>query len=180
MFQRKHVFAVGERICDVLTVIGEAPKTNRNPRWLCKCDHCGSEKSYPGHRLLHGGIRSCGCLRPLPPDMRFWRRVKKGDGCWLWEGAWSKKTGYGSFRVGTKHTDPTNGAHRVAWELQHGSIQKGMEVLHRCDNRLCVRPDHLFLGTQQDNIDDMYAKGRDAFSRRRRNAKAQAQVAEAS
>jgi predicted DNA-binding protein (UPF0251 family) len=51
-------------------------------------------------------------------------------------------------------------AHRVAWELAYGPIPEGMCVLHRCDRTTCVRPEHLFLGTQQDNIADMNAKGR--------------------
>jgi len=64
--------------------------------------------------------------------------------------------GYGVFR----YIGKAQRAHRVAWELTQGAIQSGMCVLHRCDTRNCVRPDHLFLGTQKDNIHDAIHKGR--------------------
>ena len=66
--------------------------------------------------------------------------------------------GYGCITVRTGHT---SGAHRVAWELANGPIPAGLYVLHRCDNRPCCNPSHLFLGTNRDNIADMIAKGRD-------------------
>lgn len=95
---------------------------------------------------------------------RFWRKVNKTDGCWLWTGAVSRN-GYGQFTVGGK----TKLAHRVAWLISNGSIPRGEGhhgtcVLHKCDTPLCVRPDHLFLGTAKDNSIDMVQKGRH-FSR---------------
>lgn len=77
------------------------------------------------------------------------------SGCWLWTGS------LGGGDYGVVHTK--NGcqkAHRVAWQLRHGPIPRGMRVLHRCDTPICVNPDHLFLGTQADNVADMVAKGR--------------------
>lgn len=86
---------------------------------------------------------------------RFESKVRVAPGCWLWAGA-SGGGGYGHIRVGGK----VRGAHRVSYELYLGAIPKGMHVMHRCDNPLCVNPEHLQLGTHQDNMADMYTKGR--------------------
>jgi len=86
---------------------------------------------------------------------RFWSKVEKADGCWLWT-AYCGKWGYGSFCVG----DSMVLAHRVSYELAYGPIPDGLDVLHRCDNPPCVRPEHLFLGTDLDNARDMDSKGR--------------------
>ena len=86
---------------------------------------------------------------------RFWQKVDKSADCWEWSAS-RNRFGYGKFGVGNK----IKKAHRVAYELEIGSIPKGMCVLHKCDNRACVNPDHLWIGTQGDNIRDMWAKGR--------------------
>lgn len=91
----------------------------------------------------------------LNDEDRFWSKVSKGEGCWLWDGHLQPK-GYGNFTVGNK----TWKAHRFAWVLTFGAIADGLFVLHRCDNPTCVRPDHLFLGTNDDNMRDMVNKGR--------------------
>lgn len=93
--------------------------------------------------------------RPLAD--RLWDRVAKGDGCWIWTGSIGTG-GYGT--IGGEHAGRILRTHRVAWELTNGPIPAGLKVLHRCDNPPCVRLDHLFLGTQIDNIADMDAKGR--------------------
>jgi hypothetical protein len=89
---------------------------------------------------------------------RFWEKVKKGNGCWEWQGALSKQWQYGMFRVNAAR--PTVKAHRVSWEINVGQIPEGVNVLHKCDNPKCVRPDHLFLGTIGDNNQDMTLKER--------------------
>jgi len=87
---------------------------------------------------------------------RFWPKVKKTATCWLWIGHIDRK-GYGKI---WRWPQKSAVASRVSWELHNGPIPKGMNVLHRCDNPACVRPDHLFLGTIGDNNRDRYAKGR--------------------
>ena len=90
------------------------------------------------------------------PEERFWPKVEKTDECWLWTASRYKSGGYGQFTVDSLGIR----AHRFAYELLVGPIPSGMCVLHRCDNPPCVRPDHLFLGTQHDNAKDRTAKGR--------------------
>lgn len=83
------------------------------------------------------------------------RTVDSPSGCWLWSGPCTSRNGYGIVRSGQ-----TRSAHRLAWELAHGPIPMGLSVCHHCDTPRCVNPAHLFLGTQQDNLADMRAKGR--------------------
>lgn len=85
---------------------------------------------------------------------RFWDKVEKTDSCWLWRAACRK--GYGAFKFSGRVYD----AHRFSYILAHGDIPEGMAVCHHCDQPLCVRPDHFFLGTIRDNNLDMHQKGR--------------------
>ncbi|CAN7358634.1 HNH endonuclease signature motif containing protein [Paenibacillus sp. LjRoot56] len=92
-------------------------------------------------------------LEKLPE--RFRKRVDSTGDCWLWTGGFYT-TGYGSYF----HDGKKLKAHRYAWSFFNGPITDGLFVCHRCDVRNCVNPEHLFLGTQKDNIKDMYAKNR--------------------
>lgn len=86
---------------------------------------------------------------------RFLEKVEKTDTCWLWTGFVDAK-GRGRFRFNGKSVS----AHRVAYEIFVGEIPAGLKVCHTCDIPRCVRPKHLFLGTQKDNMADCKAKGR--------------------
>jgi hypothetical protein len=89
----------------------------------------------------------------------FWRQVRLGSACWEWTGQRNAK-GYGL--VAPSKRGRSRLAHRVAWAAERGPLPDGLNVLHRCDNPPCVRPDHLFLGTQRENMRDRDAKGRQA------------------
>ena len=97
------------------------------------------------------------------PKIRFWRLVNKTNGCWFWTSTMNGR-GYGLFHpdgtyLGRKKYGSVM-AHRWAWSEQHGKIPKGKLVCHQCDEKLCVRPSHLFLATPKQNSLDMMKKGR--------------------
>lgn len=106
------------------------------------------------------------CSQRASFEARFWHSLRKTRGCWLWLGA-PTTWGYGKIRRDGQYV----AAHRASWELHNGPIPDGLFVLHRCDVRLCVRPDHLFLGTQADNVHDAMSKGRRAVGMRHPMAK---------
>ena len=96
--------------------------------------------------------------RTKNPIDRFYKHVQKTDGCHIWIGA---KGGdihhqYGKFRINNK----TVSAHKFIWEQKRGLVPDGKFVCHKCDNCLCVRLSHLFVGSPLDNVRDMIAKGR--------------------
>lgn len=90
---------------------------------------------------------------------RFLEKVNKTESCWTWTAAIRASTGYGVFKI----DGITKDAHRMSYELFKGPIPSGMLVCHMCDNRKCVSPNHIFLGTYKDNYNDAVAKGRAKF-----------------
>lgn len=147
---------------DQLTLLHRARRKKAHAHWFITrmvptngdvCDLCGITREEYEARRPHG-------FPPAPIGERFWSKVEKGRGCWLWKADVST-SGYGRFWITGPNARQVQ-AHRFAYEDVVGPIPEGMWVLHTCDNPPCVRPDHLFLGTQQDNTDDMVAKGRQA------------------
>jgi HNH endonuclease len=139
---------------------------------LCSVENC-SRKFY-GNNLCHTHymrVRRKGNVQSDKPIYESFESIVERfkdkicyepviNGCFNWKGATNR---YGKFTVGSRlnGTKTAKSAHRVAYELFIGKIPKGMFVLHKCDNTKCVNIEHLFLGTQMDNMKDMISKGRD-------------------
>jgi len=97
--------------------------------------------------------------------LRFLNKIRYArSGCWIWTGAPCTKGKYGHLNIGGKYKR----AHRIAYELFIGPIPKKLHVLHNCDTPLCVNPDHLFVGTQYENLADMTNKGRRYYATKQR------------
>lgn len=147
----------------------------------CAVPGCGGPARTRGwcqkhyYRWVHHGdtfglgpIPNTGTFVAMPPEVRFWKRVDKSGpipshcsylgNCWPFLGA-TLRGGYARFYDGEKGRK----AHRWSYQHHYGPIPDGMLVCHRCDNPPCVRPDHLFLGTNGDNMADKKAKGRNCY-----------------
>lgn len=131
------------------------------------CQSCGADFQCPDYRVTRGWGKYCsiecrhaGHSAAMTQDvaLRFWSKVDRTDpdGCWLWLAGQRGSNDYGGFWIGGK----TRPAHVVSWMFANGTVPNGLLVLHQCDVPLCVRPDHLFLGTDADNAADRVRKGR--------------------
>lgn len=158
------------------TPITRQESNELNPSGLCQCG-CGEPAPLATeNRTSRGYVRGKPIQyikghrngpTPRPVSDRFWPHVEKSEGCWMWTAStWS--FGHGRMSAGGGRD---TGAHRVSWEIHYGPIPDGLQVLHRCDNPSCVRPDHLFLGTHTDNMHDMITKGRNMHGDQHTKAK---------
>lgn len=128
-------------------------------RNLCSVVDCDRTVNAQGLCPRHYmSALKAGSIKPLQKptvEQRFWSKVQKTDGCWLWMGRTAG--GYGRF---DKPGRVSIAAHKWLWVELYGDVPDGLELCHRCDVRNCVKPGHLFLGTRADNMQDMIAKGR--------------------
>lgn len=132
---------------------------------LCSVEGCDKRSRVNGYCPMHASrVRRHGSPEARrwthgTPEERFWRKTEKAapDECWMWTGGGHKF--YGSFLIGGRGA-PRKLAHRFSYELHKGPIPDGMLVMHICDNPRCVNPAHLKLGTPKQNMEDMFAKGR--------------------
>ena len=99
---------------------------------------------------------------------RFWNHVQKTESCWPWIGA-RHRNGYGAMN----YSGRIMRVHRISWLINNGAIPEGKQILHTCDNPLCVNPDHLFVGTNSDNMADKVRKGRQAKGENQGSSKLQ-------
>lgn len=97
-------------------------------------------------------------LGVMTPEERFWAKVDKSEGCWVWAGQ-VDRNGYGVLQIRSRASRMVR-AHRYAYELAHGPIEPDLFICHRCDNPPCVNPAHLFAGSASDNNYDASRKGR--------------------
>jgi len=142
-----------------LWTVGGKPISTRRGRLVPCCCKCGLQKDVCLTTLINGYSKSCHKCTSVRRGQAhtvacFWKKVRKTRGCWLWIGALTDK-GYGNFWDGKRFT----AAHVFSWELEHKQPMT-FQGNHTCDNRQCVRPSHVYDGTQKQNMEDASRRGR--------------------
>lgn len=138
-------------------------QTDRCTRYA-RCKHCYRE-FLVSLSYLSRGTKFCSRLcyeqgrDRIPLEKRFWKFVTRNGPkeCWEWTGGMSTH-GYG--KIATGGAGNSEVAHRVSYRIKYGQIPNGLQINHRCDNRKCVNPRHLYAGTAKDNTHDSMARGR--------------------
>lgn len=127
----------------------------KNRLWECVCD-CGNKRNIPTGDLPYRN--SCGCKRRKlkSNEERFCEKFTISDGCWAWKGYINPQTGYGQISINKKLIS----SHRASWTFNVGEIPKGAHICHTCDNRLCVNPEHLYVGNAKTNSQDRIRRNR--------------------
>lgn len=128
--------------------------TKKRAFWICKCD-CGKSRVICSNRLLSNKTTSCGCINPrynLSVEEAFFKNIQMGslEECWDWRGYINKK-GYGKICFRNKSYQ----THRVSYEIFKGAIPVNLLICHECNNPKCVNPNHLYAGTNKDNLEDL-------------------------
>lgn len=164
---RKALELAGRRFARLTAIKRIGRDANRQYLWQCKCE-CGAVKTVTATALSLGKTKSCGCLVKLNGSYEhhprseakarqvFWSKVDKSGDCWIWKTY--RKLEHPKFVFQGKRWR----ASRLAYFWEHGEIPEHLDACHKCDNPLCVRPSHLFLGTDSDNQQDAKRKGRRA------------------
>jgi len=160
-----------EEVSSLIRLYKEAPQQEVQKALIGR-----SWSSITSKAFLLGVFRSKAARKtgpkPIPVEVRFYKFVNKTDTCWLWKGARrggrQRHQRYGVFRIGS-NTDRTRMsiyAHRWSYLHFKGPIPSNMQVNHHCDNPICVNPQHLYSGTQKENVSDMYRRSRREFRKK--------------
>jgi len=152
LIQKKNI--LGEMFGKLLAIRPEETSiSSRKPKWICRCE-CGKIKTVSRSNLVSGHTKSCGCLFGNYDEKISEKFFIKENGCWEWISGVGGN-GYGIISIEGK----SKSAHRAVYEMFVQEINKRLLVCHICDNKLCVCPDHLYLGTHKQNTKDAIDRG---------------------